>query len=77
MKSILCNTIIIYQWVLSPVLAGLGCRCRFHPTCSEYAVEALELYTWPCALVLIAKRVLSCGPWHAGGVSSLKPEGEI
>ncbi|HEY3076464.1 MAG TPA: membrane protein insertion efficiency factor YidD [Burkholderiales bacterium] len=53
-----------YRWVLSPLLPQ---ACRFHPSCSEYAEQALARHgawrgTW-----LTARRLCRCGPWHAGG----------
>lgn len=53
-----------YQWVLSPVL---GKRCRFYPTCSQYAVEALQKHAVFYALWLIGKRLLKCHPFGASG----------
>jgi putative membrane protein insertion efficiency factor len=60
----------IYQWTASPVLPlilGPACGCRFHPTCSEYAAEALLAHgafrgTW-----LAARRLVKCTPLHPGG----------
>jgi hypothetical protein len=68
MKRVFKAIIRLYQLVVSPIFAGLGARCRFYPTCSEYAVRALE--EKPCgeALLLIGKRLLKCGPWHEGGI---------
>jgi len=52
-----------YRYCVSPLL---GMHCRFHPSCSAYALEALERYgaraSW-----LILKRVGRCHPWHPGG----------
>jgi len=54
----------IYQWVISPLL---GPKCRFTPTCSHYATEALKKYgvfkgTW-----LAVKRIARCHPWGGKG----------
>jgi len=54
----------IYQWVISP---WLGPKCRYTPTCSNYAIEALRKHgvfrgTW-----LAVKRVSSCHPWGGSG----------
>ncbi len=53
-----------YRYLISPMLPR---ACRFHPSCSEYAEEALERHgawrgTW-----LATRRVCRCGPWHEGG----------
>ena len=53
-----------YQWLLRPLLPP---ACRFHPSCSEYADEALARYGALRGGWLAARRVCRCGPWHAGG----------
>ena len=57
--------VMAYQWALSPYL---GARCRFVPSCSEYALDALALMPWPRALAAIAWRIVRCGPWSHRGV---------
>ena len=57
----------VYQAFLSPVLRSLGTQCRFHPTCSAYAIEVLRKDgawrgSWRAVL-----RILRCHPWHPGG----------
>jgi putative membrane protein insertion efficiency factor len=54
-----------YQLVLSPLL---GPRCRFYPSCSAYAVEALTTHGPVRGLGLAAWRLLRCHPWNPGGV---------
>ena len=46
----------------------LGERCRFHPTCSEYAAEALIKYGLFPGVVLATKRLFKCHPFNPGGV---------
>ena len=53
-----------YQWTVRPLL---GANCRFHPSCSEYAAEALRRHGAVRGGVLAAHRVLRCNPWNAGG----------
>jgi putative membrane protein insertion efficiency factor len=53
-----------YQMAISPYLPG---ACRFVPTCSEYALEALERYGAAKAMYLIFRRVLRCHPWGGKG----------
>ncbi len=69
MKKILIAFIRIYQKTLSP---WLGHHCRFYPSCSHYAVEAIESRGVLAGLVLSAKRLLKCQPFHAGGVDFLE-----
>ena len=54
-----------YQYVISPML---GQRCRFYPTCSEYACQAIERYGIAKGSWLGIKRISRCHPWHSGGV---------
>lgn len=61
----------LYRFVMSPILHSLGCRCRFHPSCSEYAVQAFMNLSLVDASFKSLKRLLKCGPWHPGGVDEL------
>jgi hypothetical protein len=57
--------IVLYQRLISPLLPR---RCRYEPTCSRYAVQAIQRYGILRGLVLAAWRLLRCNPWSAGGV---------
>ena len=63
-KKILIAPIRCYQYFLSP---WVGRSCRFTPTCSEYAIEAIETHGAVKGLWLGAKRIARCQPWCAGG----------
>jgi putative membrane protein insertion efficiency factor len=54
-----------YQYVLSPLL---GNHCRFYPSCSHYAVEAIERHGALRGGLLTIARLSRCHPWHEGGV---------
>ncbi|PPE68842.1 membrane protein insertion efficiency factor YidD [Caldimonas thermodepolymerans] len=54
-----------YRLLLSP---WLGAGCRFHPTCSAYALEAIERHGAGAGSYLTARRLLRCGPWCEGGI---------
>ena len=54
----------VYQWTLAPVLGG---QCRFAPSCSAYAIEALARHGAVRGAGLAAWRVLRCQPWCEGG----------
>jgi uncharacterized protein len=56
--------IVVYQRVISP---GLPRRCRYEPTCSRYALQALSEYGILKGLVLSGWRLLRCNPWSRGG----------
>ena len=55
----------VYRYALSPLL---GPRCRFYPSCSEYASEALLRHGLAAGLWLALRRLSRCHPWHPGGV---------
>ncbi|CAN5709183.1 membrane protein insertion efficiency factor YidD [soil metagenome] len=65
------RAIAVYQRWLSP---ALGRRCRYEPTCSHYAREALRRYGAKRGSLLAAKRVLRCHPWAPGGVDHVPAE---
>mgnify|MGYP000482835549 CR=1 FL=1 len=65
MKTLLLALLSIYQYLLSP---WVGQHCRFHPTCSEYAREAIQTHGALKGTWLAARRLSRCHPWHAGGL---------
>jgi putative membrane protein insertion efficiency factor len=64
MKKCLKRLIQLYQLLLSPFW---GDCCRFYPSCSEYALQAIEKHGALKGLWLILKRLGKCHPWHPGG----------
>jgi uncharacterized protein len=64
MKSFVLIFIKFYQYVISPLT---GHNCRFYPTCSAYAVEAVEKYGCFKGLYLTVRRIMRCHPFHVGG----------
>jgi putative membrane protein insertion efficiency factor len=54
----------LYQWIISPLLIS---SCRFTPTCSQYAIEALQKYGAIKGLWLTIKRIAKCNPWGGHG----------
>jgi putative membrane protein insertion efficiency factor len=64
-KFIFISLIKAYQYTLSPLL---GPSCRFYPSCSEYAVQAIGRHGPFSGLLLAVKRILRCHPFHPGGV---------
>ena len=56
--------ILLYRLVLSPVL---GRKCRYLPSCSEYAYESIEEHGALRGTVLAVRRIGRCHPWHEGG----------
>ena len=65
MKRLGIALIRIYRYLASP---WVGNQCRFYPTCSHYAEEAIEHHGLLKGCFLTAKRLLKCHPWHPGGI---------
>jgi len=70
MKSLLLLLIDGYKLLLSPFF---GSQCRFYPTCSSYAREAIEVHGSLKGSWLAIRRILRCHPWHPGGVDPVPP----
>jgi hypothetical protein len=70
MKTLLVWFLRGYQLLLSPML---GQKCRFYPTCSNYAIEALRVHGAARGTLLAARRVCRCHPWNPGGVDFVPP----
>jgi uncharacterized protein len=64
LRRIVVSPIRVYQRVLSPLLPR---SCRYHPSCSEYAAQAIGRYGILRGVVLAGWRVLRCNPWSWGG----------
>jgi putative membrane protein insertion efficiency factor len=70
MKRLLVWLLRGYQLLVSPML---GQKCRFYPTCSNYAIEALKVHGAAHGSWLALRRVCRCHPWHEGGVDLVPP----
>ena len=64
MKAVLIAALRSYQYALRPML---GANCRFYPSCSDYAREAIERHGAARGSWLAARRVCRCHPYHPGG----------
>ncbi|MDO9052060.1 MAG: membrane protein insertion efficiency factor YidD [Methylotenera sp.] len=64
MARFLVVVVKAYQLILSPML---GQQCRFYPTCSQYAIEAIRKHGAFLGTYFTVRRLLRCHPWHAGG----------
>ncbi len=62
----------IYQWTISPMLPA---TCRYNPTCSSYAIEALRVHGPIKGLIMGTRRILSCNPWGGHGHDPVPPKG--
>ena len=65
MQRLLILFIRAYRLLLSPLL---GSHCRFYPSCSAYAEEAIRVHGPGRGLILGLRRIARCHPWHPGGV---------
>ncbi len=65
MRLIAIKFIRGYRYLLSPIL---GHNCRFYPSCSHYAEEAIAEHGIAKGIYLAARRLLKCHPWHEGGI---------
>lgn len=65
MSSVLVLLLRLYKHTISPLL---GQRCRFYPSCSQYAAEAIQKHGALRGVALALARVARCHPWHPGGV---------
>jgi putative membrane protein insertion efficiency factor len=65
MSKLLTMLLRFYQLAISPML---GPRCRFYPSCSNYALEAIRTHGAGRGSWLAARRVCRCHPWNAGGL---------
>ncbi len=64
MRRLLTEALHLFKVFRSALLPP---SCRFAPTCSEYAAQALERHGVTVAAALVTRRLLRCHPWHPGG----------
>jgi uncharacterized protein len=69
-SGLLLRGIAFYRRAISPALPP---RCRFFPSCSAYAAEAIAVHGAGRGCWLAVRRILKCGPWHPGGVDLVPP----
>jgi putative membrane protein insertion efficiency factor len=70
-RTVVVAPINFYRRFISPALPQ---RCKYHPTCSAYAVEAVRTYGVFRGLVLAGWRLLRCNPWSHGGVDPVEAQ---
>jgi uncharacterized protein len=71
LRRIATAPVRFYQRLISP---GLPARCKYYPSCSEYAVHAVRRYGILRGVVLAAWRLLRCNPWSHGGVDFVEDQ---
>ncbi len=72
LRNVICYPIKLYQCLISPMLSC----CRFHPSCSHYAIEAITHYGIWKGFYLTGYRLLRCHPWAEGGYDPVLPNEE-
>lgn len=70
MSKLLVWVLRAYQLAISPMM---GQSCRFYPSCSNYAIEALRTHGAARGGFLAARRICKCHPWNDGGVDLVPP----
>jgi uncharacterized protein len=70
-RIVVTSPVRLYQRAISP---GLPARCKYYPSCSEYAVQAVRSYGVFRGIVLAAWRLLRCNPWSHGGVDFVEDQ---
>ena len=71
LRRIAVAPVRLYQRAISPALPS---RCKYHPTCSQYTVDAFRRYGILRGAVLAAWRLLRCNPWSHGGVDFVEDQ---
>jgi uncharacterized protein len=71
MKTILLFLVKVYQKCISPILPS---HCRYTPSCSEYAVDALKIHGAAKGSWLMIKRISRCNPWGGHGYDPVPPK---
>ncbi len=71
LRTVVTAPVRFYQRAISPALPR---RCRYHPTCSQYAIDAIRRYGILKGLALAGWRLLRCNPWSHGGVDFVEDQ---
>lgn len=72
-RYLVCLPIKLYQYLISPLIKPC---CRFYPSCSQYAITAIEQLGLTKGIWMTLKRVIRCHPWSRGGYDPVFPNDE-
>ncbi|WP_373288404.1 membrane protein insertion efficiency factor YidD [Legionella impletisoli] len=70
MQQVICVPIRLYQYIISPLIKPC---CRYYPSCSQYALEAIDHHGACKGLLMTVRRLLRCHPWSPGGYDPVLP----
>ncbi|WP_133130134.1 membrane protein insertion efficiency factor YidD [Legionella yabuuchiae] len=70
MQQVICAPIRLYQYVISPLIKPC---CRYYPSCSQYALLAIQYHGVCKGLLMTVRRLLRCHPWSPGGYDPVLP----
>ena len=71
LRALVVMPIKLYQRLISP---AVGARCKYYPSCSEYAAQAIQRFGILRGLVLAGWRLLRCNPWSHGGFDPVEDQ---
>ena len=71
MRYLAIALLYAYRFTLGPLAGG---RCKYHPSCSQYAIDALRAHGAARGSVLAGWRLLRCNPWSHGGVDRIESQ---
>jgi len=74
MRKLLLGPIRVYQYAISPLMVS---HCRHYPTCSQYAIEAINRHGALKGFLLAVRRLLRCHPWAEGGYDPVPGTADI
>jgi putative membrane protein insertion efficiency factor len=74
LTRLMIGIITVYRYCISPLL---GQRCRFYPSCSEYAQQAIDRFGVITGCYLTIKRLLKCHPFHPGGIDEVPEQKDL
>jgi uncharacterized protein len=71
LRRVAVAPIVLYRWAISPLLPP---RCKYEPSCSAYAIQAIQRYGILRGVVLAGWRILRCNPWSHGGFDPVEAQ---
>lgn len=73
LRQLACFPIRLYQYLISPIIKP---SCRYYPSCSHYALDAIQQHGIAKGIWLAFKRLVRCHPWSRGGYDPVPPNNE-